>query len=410
MERSLADARPIKGGMSRGFWFVLGGQWISQIGDGLHIVALPMFTLATSGATLSLGLVMAGALFPFTLLSPFAGVLADRWNRKWLLVTSDTLSGTIALTIAFLAWTGKLSIWILFLASAALSAMSAFLFPTLMALVPNLVQLDRLTRANSLIGFSRQSSTIIGPALGGILIASLGFPLAFLLNGLSFLCSALIVGLSSIPQTQIPRSSARLSILSDLAGGVKYLVRHRLLLSIVCIIVVLNFFEPAILPVVMPVVADRVLRVGDVGYGMMRSIYGLGGLISLTALAAVREQPRKHRLIVAGVAGIGATFLILAMGITVYPLVLTALFLYGVLVSITDTLILVLLQTYVQDEGRGTVFGVVATISAALMPISFLVVGFILDHNSPIWFLLASAAVLAAGSVALYHAPGIRNV
>ena len=92
---------------SRDFILLVCGQWVSQLGDGIYNVALPLFALAEWGTGASLGLIMATALFPFTLLAPFAGVFADRWNRRLVIIFADLARGVITLGVAYLAWKSR---------------------------------------------------------------------------------------------------------------------------------------------------------------------------------------------------------------------------------------------------------------------------------------------------------------
>jgi len=385
------------------FLLLTGAQSVSHLGSAIYSVALPLFALSRWGSGAVLGLVMAASLLPFTLAGPIGGAYVDRWNRRRVIVVCDFISGVVTLGVAYLAWADALTLPILTLATALVSLTSAFFFPAIMASLPNMVEEHEFARAASLMEMSRSLTRILGPAVGGLLVAWLGFPMAFLLNGLSFLVAAAAESFVFIPQAAVKRET---TVIQDLREAARYILATPLLSSLLKVTAVANFFEPAILPILMPIVAVRVLQVGDAGYGYMRGVAALGGftalLIVVTAGKLIRRPGPRH--MAAGLASMGLSIALLGLR-PGFPLTLALLFVYGLLAGVGDILAVTLMLGQVPDTMRGKVVGLVSAVAAVMIPVSFLALGALADvvSTSPLLFISGAAVALAA--VFVYRAP-----
>jgi len=356
------------------------------LGTALYRVALPLFALSTWGSGAVLGLVMAAALFPLALVGPIGGAYVDRWSRRRVIVVCDFFCGVITLGIAYLAWVEALTVPLLVLATALVSLTSAFFFPAIMASLPNMVEKHELTRAASVMEMSRSLTSVLGPAMGGLLVAWLGFPMVFFLNGLSFLLAAGAESFIFIPQTITKRDT---NVIQDLREAARYLRATPLLSGMLKVTAVVNFFEPAILPILMPIVALRVLQVGGVGYGYMQGVTALGGFLALVAIVVLaRKATQKPRPlhVAAGLASMGLSIALLGLH-PAFALTLVLLFIYGLLVGVGDMLVFALLIGPVPDTMRGKVVGLVTTVAASMIPFSFVLLGFLADvvSTAPSW-------------------------
>lgn len=398
---------------NRNFALLLSGQWMSQIGNAVYNMALPIYVYRETGSAAYTGIVMAVAYIPFTFLGPFAGSIADRWDRKKIMLAADGLSGLLMLTLATMAWVGSLSLPILLVSAGLGSVLSAFFFPAIMSSVPNLVERAYLVRAMSLMDVARNTSSVIGPALGSGLVLLLGFPLCFLINALSFFAGATTTLLLSLPYK--PRG-LQARIWQDLKEGFTYIVQRRLLLGLTLLVLVLNFVEPAILPVIMPKVAHSLLAIGDAGYGLIRTLYGIGGVAALLALALIPPKARKSPLLVVAICSIGATLLVMAIALGWTSLrsaqitVLTMVLLYGFTAGVGNTVVMVLYQMLIPDSLRGRAFGLISTLAAASIPFSFYGLGTAAEVFTVPPVLLFSGIALALGGVVMLFLPGFREL
>lgn len=173
----------------RPFALLWTGQTLSRLGDFVYEVALAWWVLEATGSAAVMGSVLVVTFLPMLLLLLVGGVAVDRFHRPRLMIASDLARALVVLGVAALAFADRLEVWHVFVAALVFGLADAFFQPAYAALVPQLVPEADLPSANSLTSVSAQAGRIAGPALGGLIVAALGAPLAFGINGLSFLAS-----------------------------------------------------------------------------------------------------------------------------------------------------------------------------------------------------------------------------
>jgi DHA3 family tetracycline resistance protein-like MFS transporter len=166
------------------------GRSVSSLGDGIYLVALAWWVLATTGSAAANGVILICATAPMLLLLLVGGVVVDRVSRRRLLVEADIIRGLVVIAVAVLAWWHLLAFWQLALLSALFGAVRAFFYPAYTSIIPEITPREALPSANALATLSVEATGILGPALGGVLVALGGTPAAFALDGLSFFLSA----------------------------------------------------------------------------------------------------------------------------------------------------------------------------------------------------------------------------
>ncbi|HEY3028636.1 MAG TPA: MFS transporter, partial [Bradyrhizobium sp.] len=174
-------------------WF---GQLISIIGDWVLFIALPFYVYDMTGSALATGMMFAAQLLPSLLLGSVAGVFVDRWNRKRVMIASDVLRGLVLLLLLVVRSPDQL--WVVYLVAIAQSTIGQFFVPAKNAIIPNLVDENELIGANSLNAVSDSVTRLIGPSLGGMLMAWLGLTSVVLVVSASFLVSALMIALIAL--------------------------------------------------------------------------------------------------------------------------------------------------------------------------------------------------------------------
>ena len=190
---------------NRNFVLLFQGQFVSQIGISLNLIAL-LFWLkhATDSATL-MGLLSMASMLPGVLLGPFGGTVADRISRKLIIVVGDVLNGVLVVTIAVLMFTlpdgTDLIVTVLFIEAIVAGTVMAVFRPAVSAAIPDLVPESKIEAANGLYQGSFQAALLIGQAIGGLLYRVLGAPLVMLIDGISYLLSALSESFIDLPHT-----------------------------------------------------------------------------------------------------------------------------------------------------------------------------------------------------------------
>ena len=364
------------------------GQGTSFVGDAVSMVALVVLVVQITGSASAVGGALVARLLP-TIASPLAGVLADRVDRRMVLVASDLARAVLILGMVFTR--DLATIYLL----AFLMGMARTLFnPTIRAAFPSVVGGGDLTRANALISGTFSVAETAGPALGGLLVATVGVEAAFILDAATYLISAALLSLNPLPRPQREDDDAGFG--EDLKAGFAYLAGARVPLAMVAggflTIVTINITIPAEV-----FLAKETFGAGDAGYGLLVGIFGGGMVLGSALMAALGNRVRLLPLYFLGIfisalalvgTGLSPTFVI-ALGA-----LMAAGFANGMENVTTDTI----LQKRVPDAFLGRVFSVRFLGFSAGEILAYPLGGAIVDAaGARFTYLLAGAATAVAG-------------
>ena len=258
------------------------GQGTSFVGDAVSMVALVVLVVQITGSASAVGGALVARLLP-TIASPLAGVLADRVDRRVVLVASDLVRAVLILGLIFARDLATIYV-LVFLMGLARTVFN----PTIRAAFPSVVGGGDLTRANALIGGTFSTSIMLGPVLGGLLVAGIGVEAAFLADAATYLISALL--LSTVPLPRPPRESEEEEgFVRELRSGFGYLVGAPVPLAIVLgaflTILTINATVPAEV-----FLAKKTFGAGDAGYGLLVGLWGGGMVLGSAVMAVLGER------------------------------------------------------------------------------------------------------------------------
>jgi MFS family permease len=246
------------------------GQAISFVGDAVSMVALVILVVQLTGSASAVGGALVARLLP-TFASPLFGVLTDRFDRRVVLVASDLVRATLVLGLVF-ARDLVVIYGLVFLIGSA----RALFNPTIRAAFPSVVSEGDLTRANSLIGGTFSASVTVGPALGGLLVASVGVSVAFLVDAATYLISAGL--LSRIPLPRPQREEEEVGVFRELRSGFSYLAGSRVPLAVMAGAFLTVLATDLAIPAEV-FLAKGTFGAGDIGYGLLVSLWGIGMVV-----------------------------------------------------------------------------------------------------------------------------------
>ena len=369
---------------------LLVGEFISGIGDWLYLVAVLVIVYAESQSAVLLGIVGAARILPYVLLSVPAGIVADRFDRRMVLLVTDVARGIIMLILVGVVIVDAPTLVIIGLAILA-ACFSTFFGPAIAALLPMLVDESDLGPANSAWATLDNVAFIIGPAIAGILLYYGGLEIAFALNAVSFAVVAVILWRLPIPRP--PVRAARLDGEPEpTPAGWRELVRPLagpFILDSVTSIVLGG------LGVLTVIIAVDVLEAGEAGTGYLNAATGVGGVIAGIAGGALLARRLRVPLVLGGVVGgVGLAWLALTGDLV------TAMLAIGVAIAgllLLDVVNTTLIQRIVPDELRGRAVGVLQTTSAVLYSLGSLLVPLIAGATSVAVVLIGSAVITGIG-------------
>jgi len=379
---------------------LLAGEFVSGIGDWLYLVAVLVVVYAESSSPVLLGIVGAARILPYVVLSVPAGIAADRFDRRTVLLVTDVARGILMLALVGAVVVDAPTIVIVAISILA-ACFSTFFGPAIAALVPALVEERDLGVANSAWATLDNVAFIVGPALAGILLAGGGLELAFLLNAASFAVVAVVLWRLPVPAR--PAGGVAEGGTHQAAGTWRELVRP---LAGPFILDSATSIVGGGLGVLTVVIALDVLRAGEAGTGYLNAAVGVGGVVAGIAGGALLARRLSVPLLIGGLAGgIGLAWLALT-GDLATAMVAIAVAVAGML--LLDVVNTTLIQRIVPDALRGRALGTLQTTSSVLYALGSLVMPLAADAVGVGPVLVGAAAVMVIG-VALALALGERE-
>src|SRR5215217_6159507 len=368
------------------------GQGTSFVGDAVSMVALVVLVVQVTGSATAVGGALVARLLP-TILSPLAGVLADRVDRRRVLVASDLARAVLVLGLVFARDLATIYI-LIFLMGLARTIFN----PTVRAAFPSVVGGGDLTRANALIAGTFSTSIMVGPVLGGLLVASIGVDAAFLADAVTYLISAIL--LSTVPLPHPSRDSEEEGFVRELRSGFDYLLGARVPLAIVVgaflTILTINATVPAEV-----FLAKETFGTGDAGYGLLVSLWG-GGMVLGSAMMAVLGDRINLVLLYFLSVFVGASALVGTGLAPAFVLALGALTVEGAATGVDNVATDTILQKRVPEAFLGRVFSIRFLGYSAGEALAYPLGGLLVDAVGPrSTYLLAGIATAAAGLLVL---------
>jgi len=357
----------------------------------------------------ALGLVAAAQFLPVIVLGLFAGVLADAVSKRRALMATQAASMVLAVVLGTLVHLGQVEVWHVFVLAGLLGVVNAFDMPVRQAFVVEMVGREDIANAVAFNSAVFNGTRIVGPAVAGLLIATVGIAICFFINGVSYL--AVIISLFAMRASELRESPPSIvqrsvrSVIDSLTEGLRYVRDEptvRLSLTVLGIVatVALNF------QVLLPLLARDVLGGGADTFGFLMAASGVGSLVS--ALSIAFGQRPTPRLLLAGAAAIGLAMI--GLGVSrLLPLSLLLMLVTGwgviAMAATTNTLI----QLTTPDALRGRVMSVYTTVFAGSVPIGGLFAGgMAATAGAPAALALGGALALVTVAYALWRLPGGR--
>jgi len=346
---------------------------VSLVGTWMQTVAQSWLVYRLTGSAALLGLVGFASQIPVFLLAPLGGTLADRAYRKGILIATQTASMLLAFALAGLTLTGAVHVWHVFGLAALLGVVNAADIPARQAFVVEMVGRDDMMNAIALNSSIFNGARVVGPAVAGLLVASIGEGWCFFANGVSYL--AVIAGLVAlhVPRAEAPQSAR--STLEQVAEGFRFVARTRPVRALLLLLGVISLVGMPY-AVLMPIFADRILHAGASGLGILMGASGIGALAASLALAARRGILGLGRWVASASAGFGVALVLFAASRVFW---LSAIFLVPVGFSMmlemasSNTLI----QAMVPDALRGRVMAVYSMMFMGMAPLGSLAAGWL---------------------------------
>ena len=413
-----------------GFRLLTIGQFTSTIGDYCYAVALPWLVLSGGGSAASLGIVLACYGIPRAVLTVPGGSLADRFSPRLMMLSSDFARCALTAVFVVLAAAHVSSLAAVAPVAALLGALSALFMPASMAMMPSLVDSSRLTAANAVYTGFVQAGSLLGPVIGGVLVASVGPATAFSVDAASYLVSAVTVAFISARGTRAAGSAAPAAdgdltpeqaaialatadgtapdeAAAALAGAGEpdpaaprsawVLLRQARVFQIILVVsLTANFALIGTTEVALPALAHA--RFGADGYGAVLTCVAVAALAGALVVGKLGDRFRPVTLIVSSIIG-GAAGIAAAPFLGGLPGVAAGMALFGLGIGFDNVVSVTLIQRWAPPALLGRVWGILLLASAGSFPVSTFVAGLLTRHLGPAPVFVISGALLALSMV-----------
>ncbi len=356
----------------RNFGLLWWGGLISFIGDWVLFVSLPLYILNLTGSVVAMGILFIVNILPGLFLGSVAGVFVDRWDRRRILVITNLM--LVPLYSLLLFFDTPSMVWIVYLVGFGGNLIRQLLNPAEMSLLPRLVGETDLVSANSLNSLNNNLARLLGPAVGGVVFATLGFQASVIIDVVTFLVAALMIAAISAP-AGLTRAEPHPSAGEGMSAGKKMrtewldglrVIRANRVLSGLFILLGINNVIDGIVTVLLAVYVVQALGGGSPELGWLLTAQAVGGLLGSVFVARISRRFPAWKIIGVGLILLG-TLDFLIFGFPVLLLNITLLVLVGLPIMALDVTAITLFQIVTEDRFRGRVFGIYGTTSGVLL-------------------------------------------
>ncbi len=377
------------------FVLVVGGEGVSMVGDAAFDIALAWLVIQRTGSVATLAGVLLLQAAPRSLLLLLGGAVVDRCSPRLVMLVCHSVRAVAMATVAVAAAVGAPPLWQFYCLALVMGVASAFFLPASESIIPTLVDGDQLGRANAVQGLFEQSAFILGPMLGGFIVAGPGAAAVFGLNAVTFAVAAATVLLA--PRTLRARRATRPgAVLRDIGEGLGHARRSHEIRLVLIVIGAATLSYAGVFAVGLPALATS-LGGGAATLGLMVSGWGAGQLLGAVA-ASLTGLPRRWGLLIISMTLLEAA-MFTTLGLVSSPWAAASiLFAVGIGVSYSSD---VALPTFIQSQAPPHLLGRVSSLvvlpRVVLEPVSILVIGVALAGSVQWGFAIASLPVLAVG-------------
>ena len=377
---------------NKDFILMLQGNAVSDIGDLLYSVAIGYWVYEQTGSSALMGVMSSISMFVTMFLSPFTGSIVDKCSRKGMIVGMDVLRGLIMLVLGVLLYMSKLTIPGVLLAAFLASLCSVFFNPAVNTLMIDIIPHGDMVRGQSVFSASNALINMVGKAFSGVLVAFLGVPLIVVLNGVSYLISALTETFIHVPRTvQQGEKVTVKGVLHDFGRAIKAIFADKFLKTFVPVLLLLNLLCAGPMTLMLPFCLEKGFTMEQ--YGLLMSIEMAASLVCVIILGVVKTTPKVRYWLQA--IGFTASLIcsILAYLSTGFVTLSVFLFLSTGLNMVGNSILNAALMLALPDENRGAILGFIEAACVGGCALSAVIYG-LLGDLFPLYLVFVAGAIL----------------
>lgn len=363
-------------------------------GSSIYSFALGLYVLQITGSALNFAITLILGTIPMIVMNPFAGVIADKVDKKKLVICMDLLSGCLLITVYILSSYYGLNLSIVYTTTFLMTVFTTFFGIGLEAAKPNIVSKERLMSINSISKIIDSVSLILGPMLGGIVFAVFDIKIFIIINGISFILSGISIVFIHFKlfefniNEECPKR--RINFIKDIKEGFSCLIEKESLKNTFRILISLNFFLGFAVTVPLPYIINTVLNLSSKQFGIIQGTFPVGMIIGAILVKKITNR-FSYSYLLKKLSSMLAVFMIIS-GIPVlfksfevndFVYVITycvVMFFLGLIIALIDIPLIYFMQKEIPDEYRGRVLSIGLSIGKMMQPIALALSGLVLNY------------------------------
>ncbi|MDM5239387.1 MFS transporter [Bacillus cereus] len=370
------------------------GKTVSIFGSSIYSFALGLYVLQITGSALNFAITLILGTIPMIVMNPFAGVIADKVDKKKLVVCMDLLSGGLLITVYIFSSNYGLNLFTIYATTFLITVFTTFFGIGLESAKPNIVSEERLMNINSISKIIDSVSLILGPMLGGIVFAVLDIKTFIIINGISFILSGIFIMFIHFKlfERNINEecSIREIDFIKDIKEGFYYFMERESLKNTFSILISLNFFLGFAVTVPLPYIINTVLNLSSKQFGIIQGTFPIGMIVGAMLVKKITDRFSYSYLlkkisfmlaIFMIVSGIPVLFKSIEVNnfvfVTMYCVIM---FFLGLMIALIDIPLIYFMQKEIPDEYRGRVLSIGLSIGKMMQPIALAISGLLLNY------------------------------
>lgn len=393
---------------NKNFSILILAKLVSLIGTQMQNFALSLYVLKTTGSATKFASVLAITIIPQLILGPMAGVLADWFDRKKIMIYLDILSGiAVGLSAVVYKINGYLPMSYIYILAITLSMISLLYVPAISTVIPTVIKKEELADANGVNSFIMNLGNLAAPAIAGVLLAFYSMFLILIINAVSFVIAAIGEIFINMPKLNKKPEKINVSTFSrDFLEGIKYIKSNKLILNIIILALIINFAFTPILSLGLTYISKQVIKITDSQYGVLESILVISTIIAPFVCSRVAKKFKTGKLIFYDI--FLTTIFIALMAMVSSPLYINLFkgdflpyislmvvgFGIGLIVTVGNIALNTMFQQEIPLDVMGRVYAVMGAVCTAAIPLGQMLFGFLFDKIDAWICVTLSAAIL----------------
>lgn len=381
------------------------GKFVSIFGASIYSFAIGLHVLKITGSGMSFALSLIVSIIPMLVINPFAGVLADRFDKKKIVVSMDIINGMFLMLLYIVSGIYGLSLEMIYISTFITTIFTTIFGISMESAVPNIVSENMLININSISKIIDSISSILGPMVGGIIFAFIDIRYFILFSGVSYVLSGISEMFIDFKLNYSGNNDSENSIrfLEDMKRGLEYIAGEKEIIGLFSVFISLNFFIGLSVTIPLPYIINNILVLGSKALGIIQSSFPLGMIAGAIIVKRVMKKTSYKKILIVSSLILGICTNLLGLPVLFKSFVFTnhiytsyycgIMIVFGVAISFIDIPILYILQRMIPNEYRGRVLSIVMTMVKAILPLALILSGFLLN-KIPAYFITTVGGIL----------------